>query len=88
MSKRIFFFHVMCCIGWTALAAQGQTYFRYHGGTAVTDSFPLPERFDDKSQLVWRRDLAPGHSTPCLLGGLVCITTYQQATGELSTVAL
>ena len=88
MSKRLLMFHVICYIGWTTLPAQGQSYFRSRGGTAATDSFPLPDRFDDKSQLVWRRDLAPGHSTPCLSGGLVFLTTYQEATGELSTLAL
>jgi len=62
------------------------SYFRQRGGVADNDTQPLPERFDAGEQLLWRQELAPGHSTPCVLGSRIFVTTY--ANEKLATVAL
>ena len=62
------------------------SYFRQHGGVANNDTQPLPERFDAGDQLLWRQELAPGHSTPCVFGSHIFVTTYEDE--KLATVAL
>ncbi|MCE9603709.1 MAG: PQQ-binding-like beta-propeller repeat protein [Planctomycetia bacterium] len=67
-----------------AQAAEPAAYFRADAGVAA-DSKPLVEKFDD-STLLWRQPLAPGHSTPCVCGDSIFLTTFENK--ELATVAL
>ncbi|HEX4130745.1 MAG TPA: PQQ-binding-like beta-propeller repeat protein [Pirellulales bacterium] len=66
-------------------AAGEFTYFRADRGLADDDAGPLPETFDDK-ELVWRQPIAPGHSTPCVSGDRIFLTTFDGK--ELATLAL
>jgi len=76
-----------CAIFITTGAAQADepvAYFRADAGVAVGEQ-PLPDKLDDTT-LVWREPLAPGHSTPCISGDGIYLTTFENK--ELATVAL
>ena len=64
--------------------ADTSAYFRANGGVVSSD-VPLPEELGPKTQ-VWRQEMAPGHSTPCVTGSLLVVTTYSDE--QLATVAL
>lgn len=69
---------------------QGATvkYFRHDGGLPAGVSGPVADRFDRKQDLVWRHELDSGHSTPCIYGDRIFLTTYQETKSELATLAL
>lgn len=67
--------------------ADGPAYFREDGGEAANDGQPLPETFSDE-QLVWKQELLPGNSTPCICGDRIFLTTWDAEKRELATVAL
>lgn len=61
------------------------TYFRQHGG--VQDSTAsLPVDFEEGARLVWKADLASGHSTPTIVRDRIVLSTFEDDT--LATVAL
>ncbi len=68
-----------------ALRTRGASHFRSDGGVAVDDGHPLPATFSQENT-VWRTKLASGHSTPCIYGSHIFLTTYSRP--ELATVAL
>lgn len=74
-----------CVLPPTALLGEEISYFRYDGGVAAEDRQPLPDRLDE-STLVWRVPLASGHSTPCVDGDSIYLTTFEN--DQLATVAL
>ena len=55
-------------------APAGDSYFRHDGGTAE-DGQKLPDRIDESTQK-WRVPLASGHSTPCVYGDAIYLTTF------------
>jgi outer membrane protein assembly factor BamB len=63
------------------------SYFRSDFGV-VQDSPPLPEDLSKDAKLIWRTELLPGHSTPCVVGDSIFVTTYQADIKQLATVAL
>ncbi len=69
-----------------AARADELRYFRSDSGLGTGAATSLPDRFDDSAQLVWRIPLAKGHSTPCVYGNAIYLTTYDD--GKLFTVAL
>ncbi len=66
--------------------AQELSYFRRDGGLVQGDQ-PLPDDFGDAIQ-VWRVGLSHGHSTPCICGDAIFLTTWSEANRELATVAI
>lgn len=62
------------------------SYFRRLSGVPADDTHPLPADLGAEKVLVWRRPLAPGHSTPCLVGDRIFLTTHREM--ELATLAL
>ena len=76
----------------TKIFAESPAYFRAGGGIAADDAAPLPEKIDEHKSLLWKTPLAPGHSTPCVSGDSVYVTTFEKGkepgTGKLFTVAL
>ena len=62
-------------------------YFRSDSGQG-SGGAALPERLDADACQLWRCPLAPGHSTPCLYGDRLFVTTYQRDGDQLSTVAI
>ncbi len=69
------------------LIAQEPVYFRHDFGVAK-DAARLPANFEDDAKQLWRAPLPPGHSTPCVCGDAIYLTTYQAEEQELATVAL
>ncbi|MDX1927146.1 MAG: PQQ-binding-like beta-propeller repeat protein [Pirellulaceae bacterium] len=69
------------------LAAQDVVYFRHDFGVAKGDK-PLPSNFENDAKQLWRTTLPPGHSTPCVCGDAIYLTTFQADEQELATVAL
>lgn len=63
-------------------------YFRSDFGRAPKGSGPLPTRLNDPSVLRWRVNLDSGQSTPILSNGRIFLTTYNNQSKELATVAL
>ena len=90
--KKLFCTAVLCGVVVALLAARVEadsaTYFRSDGGVAADENQSLPDKFDSKDGYLWRQDLAPGISTPCLYGDFILLTTYQAVKKELATVAL
>ena len=62
-------------------------YFRSDTGHGMGGG-TLPDRLDPDVFQRWRCSLAPGHSTPCLWGDRLFLTTFDGATEQLSTVAI
>ena len=70
-----------------APAAAGEVaYFRADSGVGQEVQRPLPEDFDAPQALLWKQPLDAGHSTPCIVGDRVFVTTFDGK--ELATVAL
>ena len=68
-------------------AALAQThYFRSDNGLAQDDNAELPSDFGDEEALVWKTELDSGHSSPCVYGDYVFITTYKDK--QLATIGL
>ena len=78
---------VLCSLVSPVFAADGPSFFRRDQG-AVGDGFALPEQFAAKEQLVWRQELAPGISTPCVHGDLVVVTSWDKTKKQLATSVL
>ncbi|MBS0207710.1 MAG: PQQ-binding-like beta-propeller repeat protein [Planctomycetes bacterium] len=65
-------------------SAENLSYFRADRGLAANDSQPLPDTLSE-GELEWRVPVAPGHSTPCVAGDLIVVTTFEN--DKLATVA-
>lgn len=64
------------------------SYFRSDYGLAIADRFALPVDLGKESVRLWRTELMPGHSSPCVMGDSMFVTTYDAGQQELATVAL
>lgn len=68
-------------------AGDAVTYFRHDHGVAG-DEHKLPDDLAKEGNLVWRSALAPGNSTPCVVGNRVVLTTYVAESKTLTTVSI
>ena len=86
-------FHCWCtamilfCGTTESIAADAQSYFRHAGGVYSTGT-TLPIDLKKSENLVWRQPLESGHSTPCVIGQHIFVTTFSSETKELATVAM
>ncbi|MFO0820942.1 MAG: PQQ-binding-like beta-propeller repeat protein [Pirellulales bacterium] len=69
-----------------AQAAEPHHSFRSDQGVAVEDTLPLPSDLSKPEVLRWRTPLGAGHSTPCISGDSIYLTTFEE--NKLATVAL
>ena len=69
-----------------SFAAEPTAYFRDTYGVAADDAIALPEQVDSDDVVVWRTPLAKGHSSPCVVGDAIYLTTFEN--DRLATVAL
>ena len=77
----------LCLLTTSMLAAdERQSYFRSNSG--IYEDIAVPERFDDPGMLDWTVPMRPGISTPCVAGDLIIVTTFEEKSGDLTTVAL
>jgi len=68
-------------------AGDDAAWFRRDHGIVSAD-VSLPSEFGDGEERLWRAELPPGISTPCICGDSIFITTFVAETKELATVAL
>jgi len=68
-----------------ALAAE-PSYFRDTYGVVADAAGPAPSQIDSDDAVVWRTPLAPGHSSPCVVGDAIYLNTFDD--GKLFTVCL
>ncbi|MFO1063158.1 MAG: PQQ-binding-like beta-propeller repeat protein [Pirellulales bacterium] len=71
----------------SAARAQENVYFRHDFGVAK-NSGPLPSDFDKDAKLLWRTAVSLGHSTPCVVGDRIFLTTFERDSNELAVLAL
>jgi len=62
-------------------------HFRLNSGVAPNDEHPLPVEFA-QDNLLWKTPLNSGHSTPCVCGDFIFLTSWNADEKELATVAL
>jgi len=60
-------------------AAQGGDWpqFRGPGGLAVADDTPIPTAFGPDEKVLWKTKVPVGQSSPCIVGGLVFVTGFE-----------
>ena len=86
-------FHCWCtamilfCGTTDSIADDAQSYFRSTGGVYSTGT-TLPIDLKKSENLVWRQPLESGHSTPCIIGQHIFLTTFSAESKELATVAM
>jgi outer membrane protein assembly factor BamB len=80
---------LVACCGWAQDAEQPEvSYFRSDFGLADDDGFALPVDLGQASVLLWRTELMPGHSSPCVIGDSIFLTAFDAQQEKLQTVAL
>jgi len=73
--------------GEPARAGDENSWFRRDHGVAPA-GMTLPADFGDDESRLWRTELPPGISSPCICGNSIYLTTFVAETKELATVAL
>lgn len=80
-------FVVIVCLIFSRVHAQEISYFRHdHGVSKGTQA--LPNDFEQDAKQLWRTPLNKGHSSPCVCGDSIYLTTFQAEEKELATVAI
>ncbi len=85
--------HLAAALGWSWFdgadvgSAQEVAYFRHDHGVAG-DAHALPGDWATEARLVWKTRLPPGHSTPCVAGDTIYLTTFEEDLQQLATLAL
>jgi len=69
-------------------AAQGRDWpqFRGPGGLAVADDTPLPTGFGPDQKVLWKTKVAAGHASPCIAGGLVFVSGFEDGQNVVSAL--
>ena len=79
----------LACLGTVEhVFADSPSYFRATGGVAVDEDRPLPADLGSEQAFLWKTPLLPGHSSPCVHGNSIFLTTYNKEQKQLATVAL
>lgn len=68
-----------------AVAQNSWPQFRGPNGSGVADG-DMPVHFGPSTNLLWKTDLPPGHSSPCVWGGRIFLTGFTD--GKLETLCL
>ena len=71
-----------------ATANAQHSYFRSDQGLAVNDKVHLPSQLDNNQNLIWRVELPPGHSTPCIQGDRIFVTSFIRRAKRFRTTAV
>ncbi|HEY1377713.1 MAG TPA: PQQ-binding-like beta-propeller repeat protein, partial [Gemmataceae bacterium] len=59
-----------------------------HGGGVAPDGQKLPTQFGPGKSMLWRTELPPGASSPCIWGDRIFLTAYDAAARKLETLCL
>ena len=76
---------LLLVLGSLATAAERVSYFRSDNGV-VESKAKLPTDLESAANVIWRRALPPGNSSPCIYGDRIFVTTHDG--DELATVGL
>lgn len=77
----------ICASAVSSMQAQENVYFRHDFGIAQ-GAQALPENLAEDGKQLWKTELPSGHSSPCVCGDSVYLTTFDKDAKELATVAL
>jgi outer membrane protein assembly factor BamB len=88
VSAAVFIVSVAFCVIAQDVNTSEVSYFRSDFGLAVEDQFPLPVDLGEEAVRLWRTELMPGHSSPCVVGDSIFLTTFDAQQQKLETVAL
>ena len=83
----MFVFSAFACFVTTHGNAQEVSYFRHDHGVA-NEKLALPDDFKEDAKQLWRTPLDKGHSSPCVCGDSIFVTTFRAEEKELATVAI
>ncbi len=61
-----------------SLAAGDWPQFRGPEGTGIAEGSPLPDRFGEDENLLWKTAVPPGHSSPVVAGNRIFLTAYEE----------
>ena len=86
ISDQIWFFAMGCVFSSTGFS-QEVSYFRHDHGIA-RGSPELPADFEKGAKQLWRTPVDKGHSTPCVCGDSIFLTTFRAEEKELATIAI
>ena len=78
---------VVWCVMSSAVFSQEVSYFRKDNGVANGNA-ALPSDWERDAKLNWRTPLPSGHSTPCVCGDSIYLTTFRPEEKELATVSI
>lgn len=62
-----------------AASATGADWPQFRGpqGTGIADGSELPSRFGEEVNLLWKREVPPGHSSPVIAGDRIFLTAHE-----------
>ena len=82
-------------LGWLFLQAQSENLtavdwpqFRGSNSSGIASETPAPIHFGPDTNLLWKLPLDPGHSSPCIAGDNIFLTTYQKNSHSLSVLCI
>lgn len=61
-----------------SLSAADWPQFRGPEGAGIAEGSPLPVRFGEDENLLWKTALPPGHSSPVVAGDRIYLTAYEE----------
>ena len=62
--------------------------FRGGNSAGVYDGVAPPVEFGPNKNLLWRLDIGAGHSSPCIVGGSIFLTTFNEGEKRLEVVRM
>lgn len=51
--------------------------FRGPGGLCIADDAPIPASFGPDENVLWKTEVPPGHSSPCIVGDRIFLTGFE-----------
>ncbi len=80
---------LFCLLAWVGnLASADWPQFRGQNSTGVATGKSPPVEFGPGKHELWRVPLAAGHSSPCIVGNLIFLTTYEEKPRKLAVVCI
>lgn len=73
---------------WSGLFGDDWPNFRGPNGAGVADNSAPPIRFGMNENMLWKRELPSGHSSPVISNGSLFLTTFEEESPSLNVVAL
>src|SRR5258708_19942044 len=73
------------------VAAEPAQWSQFRGTNAagvVEDEQPLPVEFGPSKNCLWKTALPIGHSSPCIWGDRIFLTSFDPAAGKLETLCI